>query len=185
MKFFFTILFFLPFFVFSQSSQEHNNEISHDEESGGKFRIAVSINQTYISEENYHESEHHPAQLIPTDGIEIQYFISKHFSIKWSNEIEFMSYILKDENGLSKVRKNAFLSSAVLGYEVSNFGFFAGLGYEFEKNENLLVKRFGIEYILELNENIDISPAYILTPWENPMVHTHLPLQLDTILIID
>ena len=35
------------------------------------------------------------------------------------------------------------------------------LGYEFEKNENLLVKRFGIEYILELNENIDISPAYI------------------------
>jgi hypothetical protein len=23
------------------------------------------------------------------------------------------------------------------------------------------VKRFGIEYILELNENIDISPAYI------------------------
>jgi len=161
MKNFLTILFFLPLFVFSQSSQEHNNEFSHDEESGGKFRIAVSINQTYISEENYHESEHHPAQLIPTDGIEIQYFISKHFSIKWSNEIEFMSYILKDDNGLSKVRKNAFLSSAVLGYEVSNFGFFAGLGYEFEKNENLLVKRFGIEYILDLNENIDISPAYI------------------------
>lgn len=70
MKNFLTILFYLPLFVFSQSSQEHNNEISHNEESGGKFRIAVSINQTYISEENYHESEHHPAQLIPTDGIE-------------------------------------------------------------------------------------------------------------------
>ena len=154
-------LIFSSFICFSQSSQEHNNEISQDEEIGGKFRIAVSINQTYISEENYHESEHHPAQLIPTDGIEIQYFISKHFSIKWSNEIEFMSYILKDDNGLSKVRKNAFLSSAVLGYEVSNFGFFAGLGYEFEKNENLLVKRVGIQYIIELNKNIDISHAYI------------------------
>ena len=54
MKNFLTILFFLPLFVFSKSSQEHNNEIIQDEESGGKFRIALSINQTYISEENYH-----------------------------------------------------------------------------------------------------------------------------------
>ena len=36
-----------------------------------------------------------------------------------------------------------------------------GLGYEFEQNENLLVKRFGVEYIYKVNKNVDISPAYI------------------------
>lgn len=159
MKSFFTILLFSPLFLFSQIEQNNNREEEHESE--GKFRIALSVNQTYITENNYHETENHPSKLIPTDGIEIQYFISKHFSIKWANEIEFMSYILKDENGLSKVRKNAFLTSAVLGYEFGNIGVFAGLGYEFEQNENLLVKRFGVEYIYKVNKNVDISPAYI------------------------
>ena len=70
-------------------------------------------------------------------------------------------FILKDENGLSKVRKNAYLTTLIMGYEISKFGLFAGVGYEFEKSENLLVTRFGIEYIGKVNDHIDISPAYI------------------------
>ena len=136
----------------------HENNSDHDH---GKFRIAATFNQTYIPAHEYHESEDSPSQLIPTDGIEIQYFISEKFSVKWTNEIEFMSYILKDDNGLSKVRKNAYLTTIVLGYEISNFGIFGGLGYEFEKSENLSVYRFGIEYIGKVNDHVDISPAYI------------------------
>lgn len=154
------VLIIFPIYTFSQEHQEDNNQIESDE-NHGKIRIAGSLSQTHISSHHYHENEDYPSQLIPTDGIEIQYFISKNLSIKWTNEIEFASYILKAENGLSKVRKNAFLSAAILGYEIYNFGLFVGMGYEFEENEHLLVQRFGIEYIIELNENVDISPAYI------------------------
>lgn len=108
------VLIIFPIYTFSQEHHEDNNQIeSH--ENHGKIRIAGSFSQTHISSHHYHEKEDNPSQLIPTDGIEIQYFISKSLSIKWTNEIEFMSYILKAENGLSKVRKNAFLSTAVLG----------------------------------------------------------------------
>ena len=65
--------------------------------------------------------------------LRLLYKTYEKFSAKWTNEIEFMSYILKDDNGLSKVRKNAYLTTIVLGYEISNFGLFGGLGYEFEK----------------------------------------------------
>ena len=33
-----------------------------------------------------------------------------------------MSYILKDEGTLSKVRKNAYLTTLIMGYEISKFG---------------------------------------------------------------
>jgi len=158
-----TVLIIFPIDTFSQEYHEDNNQIeSH--ENKGKIRIGGYFSQTHIPSHYYHErkaTKHNPYQLITTNEIEIQYFISKNLSIKWTNEMEFMSYVLKDYNGLSKIRKNAFLSAAVLGYKISNFGLFVGMGYEFERNENILVRRFGIEYMIELSENVDISPAYI------------------------
>ena len=161
MKNIFFLVFFVPMLIIGQDSSEENHSESHHQEHNGKIRIAGTFSQTYIPAHEYHDSEDSPSQLIPTDGIEIQYFINEHFSIKWANEIELMSYILKDENGLSKVRKNAYLTTATVSYELDDFGLFAGFGYEFEKSENLLVRRVGIEYIFKPNKHVDISPAYI------------------------
>ena len=152
---------FSPIIIIGQDHHHSNEKSAHNDEEHGNIRIAATFNQTYIPAHEYHDDEHSPSQLIPTDGIEIQYFLTEKLSVKWTNEIELMSYILKDENGLSKVRKNAYLTTLILGYEISKFGLFAGVGYEFEKNENLLVTRFGIEYIGKVNDHIDISPAYI------------------------
>jgi hypothetical protein len=158
-------IFFLTFLVPVMLVGQELSNVSHSESllesHQGKIRLAGTYSQTYIPMHEYHESEDSPSQLIPTDGIEIQYFFNKEFSIKWANEIELMSYILKDENGLSKIRKNAFLTTATISYELFDFGVFAGLGYEFEKSENILVRRFGVEYIYKPNKHVDISPAYI------------------------
>ena len=159
MKKIFLVVFLCPLLLLGQVDKSHSE--THLEEHNGKIRIAGTFSQTYIPAHQYHESEDSPSQLIPTDGIEIQYFFSEYLSIKWANEIELMSYILKDENGSSKVRKNAFLTTATIAYELFDFGLFAGFGYEFEKSENLLVKRVGIEYIFKPNKYVDISPAYI------------------------
>ena len=152
---------FSPFIIIAQEHNVLREKSAHHDEEHGKIRIAATFSQTYIPEYYYHDSEDFPSQLIPTDGVEIQYFLTEKLSVKWTNEIELMSYILKDEGTLSKVRKNAYLTTLIMGYEISKFGLFAGVGYEFEKDENLLVTRFGIEYIGKVNDHIDISPAYI------------------------
>lgn len=171
------LLFFLPLITLGQKEEtESNKGLIKNEEVNNKLRVALSFNQSFIPK--YHSAENKPSQLIPTDGVEVQYFFSENFSIKSINEIEFQSYLLRDKAGLTKVRENPFLTALVLGYELNRFGFFAGIGYEFEKNESLWVKRFGFEYVIELNENIDISPAYVFDSMGRSHVSHTLALAL-------
>lgn len=156
---FFLSLLSLPLLSFAQ--HEHDQQHSDaDHQQHDKWRIALAISQSYIPSYHLHEEEA-SAQFIPTDGIEIQYYFSHKFSIRWINEIEFQTYFLKDGNGEHRVRENAFLTALVVEYEHNNWGVFAGGGYEFEKNENLWVVRTGVEYIFQVTDKLDITPAII------------------------
>jgi hypothetical protein len=151
-----------PFFGVAQEVGDiHHKELDHQEHSFKRFKVIFAFAQSYIPPYHLHE-ESESSQLIPTDGIELQYFFSHKFFVKWTNEVEFLTYSLKDSKGEHYVRDNAFLTMLTLGYEFyDNFAFFAGAGYEFEKSKNLWVCRFGLEYTFKINENWEISPELL------------------------
>ena len=169
----FTLL--TPFFINAQEEQaikvnrenneihvvNDNNENHENHKTFKRHRISLAISQSYIPSIHLHEGDA-SAQIIPTNGIEYQFFFTHKFSAKWINEVEFLTYTVKGEDGEHRVRDNAFLSAIVLGYEVyDHLGIFAGVGYEFEDSEDLWVTRIGAEYSFELPRYWDITPAAI------------------------
>ncbi|PLX11786.1 MAG: hypothetical protein C0598_07335 [Marinilabiliales bacterium] len=157
-NFFFMLIIVFPLIGVAQDhtslAKEHHDEFR-------KFKISFAFAQTYIPSYYIHE-ESESAQLIPTDGIEIQYNFNHKFFVKWTNEIEFLNYTLKNHEGEQKVRDNAFLSIVTFGYEFyDKFAIVAGAGYEFEKSKNLWVCRLGLEYSIPFGKNWELSPEIL------------------------
>lgn len=143
---------------YTQNHSEHETDKNH---SFRHFKIALAFAQSYIPSYHYHE-ETESSQLIPTNGIEIQYNFTHKFFAKWTNEIEFLSYTLKDEDGEKQIRDNAFLSIVTFGYDViDKLAIIAGAGYEIEKSKNLWVCRFGMEYTIPFAKNWELSPEIL------------------------
>ena len=155
-----------PFLINAQEEHnEHNEHVVNTEHAEhGEFKhwqISATMSQSYIPSLHTEEGET-SAQFIPTNGIEVMYAFNHKFFAKWINEIEFQNYTVKGRDGEHRVRENALLTALVLGYEVyDHLGVFAGVGYEFEKNEDLWVTRMGVEYSFNLPGNWAIAPALV------------------------
>lgn len=142
-------------------AQDHSNSISSHNEDFKKIKISLAFAQAYIPSHHLNE-ESESAQLIPTNGIDVQYNFNHKFFVKWTNELEFLTYNLKNNEGEERVRENAFLSSVTLGYEFyDKFAVIAGVGYEFEKSKDLRVFRLGMEYSFPIGGNWELSPELL------------------------
>ncbi len=148
----------IPVFVFAQ---DHSNSKADHKDKLKRFKISLAFAQTYIPSHHLHE-ETESAQLIPTDGIDIQYNVTHKFFAKWTNEVEFLSYNLKNHDGEKRVRENAFLSIITFGYEFfDKLAVIAGAGYEFEKSKDLWVCRVGLDYTFSIGGNWELSPEFL------------------------
>ena len=157
-KLFLQVLLIFPIISFSQ---EHSNTSNSHHEDFKKMKISVAFAQAYIPSHHLHE-ESESAQLIPTNGIDIQYNFNHKFFVKWTNELEFLTYNLKNEDGEERVRENAFLSAVTVGYEFyDKLAVIAGVGYEFEKSRDLGVCRVGLEYSFNIGGNWELSPELL------------------------
>ncbi|WP_372756771.1 hypothetical protein [Mariniflexile sp.] len=157
-KFLLQLLLIVPFFGFTQ---EHSNATTNHHNELKKVKISFAFAQAYIPSHHLHE-ESESAQLIPTNGLDIQYNFNHKFFAKWTNELEFLTYNLKNEDGEERIRENAFLSTVTLGYEFyDKFAIIAGVGYEFEKSKDLFVTRVGLEYSFNIGGNWELSPELL------------------------
>ncbi len=157
-KIYLLFLLVFPVIVFAQ---DHSNSIVSHSDNFKRIKISFAFAHTYIPSHHLHE-ESESSQLIPTDGIDIQYNFSHKSFIKWTNEVEFLSYNLKDHEGEKRVRENAFLSIVTLGYEFyDKLAIIAGAGYEFEKSKNLWVCRIGMEYSFRIGDRWELSPELL------------------------
>lgn len=142
-------------------AQEHSNSITNHEEDLKKIKISLAFSQAYIPSHHLHE-ESETSQLIPTNGIDIQYNFNHKFFAKWTNELEFLTYNLKNDEGEERVRENAFLSTVTFGYEFYHkLAVIAGVGYEFEKSKDLRVCRLGLEYSFNIGGNWELAPELL------------------------
>ena len=147
-----------PVFGFAQ---DHSTTIqSHDNEFR-KFKISLAFAQTYIPSHHLHE-ESESSQLIATNGLDLQYNFNHKWFAKWTNEMEFLSYNLKNDEGEKRVRENAFLSIVTVGYEFyDRLALIAGAGYEFEKTKDLWVTRLGLEYSFTIGNHWELAPELL------------------------
>ncbi len=142
-------------------AQDHSNTSDSHHEDFKKIKISLAFAQAYIPSHHLHE-ESESSQLIPTNGIDIQYNFNHKLFAKWTNELEFLTYNLKNDEGEKRVRENAFLSTVTLGYELyDKFAVIAGVGYEFEKSKDLTVCRLGMEYSFSIGGNWELSPELL------------------------
>lgn len=154
-KTFLPLLLIFPIISFAQ---EHSNSTTSHDDEFKKIKISFAFSQSYIPSHHLHE-ESESAQLIPTNGLDIQYNFNHKFFAKWTNELEFLTYNLKNKDGEERIRENAFLSTVTLGYEFyKKLAVIAGIGHEFEKSKDLWVCRFGMEYSFPIGGNWELSP---------------------------
>lgn len=138
-------------------AQEHKeNHKSNSTAFHHKNDIAGFFGATYIIESGF---------LLPTIGLEYVRKINSFIGIGIIGEVELGSHIITiDEHSHEKTeinRETAFLLLPSIYFITGNFVFSGGYGIEFEKNENLVLTRLSLMYILELkNELWFVVPSF-------------------------
>ncbi|MBK7873811.1 MAG: hypothetical protein IPJ74_25695 [Saprospiraceae bacterium] len=126
------------------------------EQSFPHFRIAGLIGHTIVPT-NVSEKEH---TIVPSWGLDIEYWRNEHFAMGLHNDIEIQSFIIEHGNDESLEREFPLVLTLDAIYKMSNgFVFQIGPGYEIEKNESFFLIRAGIEYEIEFGKDWDLSPA--------------------------
>ena len=129
-----------------------------EEAEEGKFGLALVLGYTYIpqarTEEGMTETEY-----LPTIGLDIFYYPFERWKLGLVVDLELNKYEV-DFEGQQLPRENALVTGLVAGYELlPRFGLIFGPGIEFERNKNLFVLRFGIEYAILLGKDWELFPA--------------------------
>jgi len=150
---------FIPFIVFSIVSismlaQSHleTHPSSHGETLHPRFRIASFISHTLIP--TSHNESH---AFIPSWGVDLEYWPTSRFGLGLHNDIELETFIVEGPEEELVEKKYPVVSTLDALY--NPFGgliLVAGLGYEFEKEGNFFILRFGAEYEIELGNHWDV-----------------------------
>lgn len=154
----FLALFFIGTSVFGQETQATINE----EEAEKKFRVAFGLGHAYIPQAS---SEGSSFSIIPTIGLDLQYWFGEKWGIALKSDVEIADYVLKEsgEEGETIERETpVILSLPILFRPFDNeLEFMLGPGIELESNENFSILRIGVGYEFELGNDWDFSPEVL------------------------
>ncbi|MEN8800196.1 MAG: hypothetical protein ABF293_13150 [Flavobacteriaceae bacterium] len=133
-------------------------EEEEGEKEGEKFGAALVLGYTHIPEARS-EGETTESENLPTIGFDLFYYPGERWKLGLVVDLELNKYEL-DFEGERLVRENALVTGLVAGYELfPRFGLIFGPGVEFERNKNLFILRFGIEYAFLLGNSWELFPA--------------------------
>lgn len=141
--------------IFSQSHNEENNhEIKH-------FRVAVAIGHAYIPKA---KSENSTVVVIPTFGLDFQYWFNHKWGIALKSDLEIATYRIEDNNNTDElVREYPFIVALPVLFSPwgNHFTFILGPGIEFEGHNNFSVFRIGVGSEFEFGNHWDFAPEII------------------------
>lgn len=97
--------------------------------------------------------------ILPSLGLEYNYKLKPRLTIGGHVEVEIMNYVLEPKNDTVITRDYPIISAVMLQYEViDGLWFGLGPGYEIERNKNLWVAKFSLEYEFETKNHISFGP---------------------------
>ncbi len=153
---------------------EHGESEGAGEHEGGPFkrhRIAFLTGNTIVPSGGENE-ERIGTVLVPTIGIDYEYWFSRKLAIGWYNDFTLSTFVVEtnrepddghgtasSEGGNEVVeREPTFLTTVVIVWEpVHRLALYTGGGREFEPSEDFWVWKIGIEYGFPLPGDWDIA----------------------------
>ncbi|WP_266206225.1 hypothetical protein [Pontibacter kalidii] len=137
----------------SQTENQHpaeTHEFRH-------WRVGVMMYHTYIGTST---SEGRNTLIVPSLGLDFEYWFSEAWGIGSHNDIELISFEVERENENFVERETpVLLTLDALWKPWKGLVVIAGPGIEFEPEENLFVFRVGLEYEIEFGSHWDIAPT--------------------------
>ena len=123
-----------------------------------KWRLGFGIGQTFLPA-GQHESEQVKMLVLPTIGLDLQYWFNPKFGLALKNELEIQSYVIENEYYSELAREYPFSIVLVAMYKLNNgLSFYLGPGIEIEHNKNFFIVKGGMEYDLKLGNHWDVIP---------------------------
>jgi hypothetical protein len=121
------------------------------------WRVGAMMYHTYIGTRT---SEGTGTLIVPSLGLDLEYWFNERWGIGSHNDIELISFEVERgrENFLRRETPLLFTVDA-LWKPWKGLVLLAGPGIEVEPNENLFVFRAGLEYEIEFGSHWDIAPT--------------------------
>ena len=144
-----------PLFGYSQTEESHSTH------SFKHFRISGALGQTYIPQATSGDAKF---VVVPTIGLDFQYWINTKWGIGLKNDIEIANYVVEgNSGGTTIVRDNPVIIAlpVLLSPWENNFTFIIGPGVELEHHENFFVFRAGVGSEFEVGNHWDFAPEII------------------------
>ena len=140
---------------------KHNHKEEHEEHHEFKpWRIGMGIGQSYLPSGD-HTSDKVKILVIPTIGLDFQYWFNQRFGLALKNEVEIISYVIDADEGNEIEREYPIISVLVAIYNLEKGpSFYLGGGIEYEKHQNFFIAKAGIEYELEIGRHWDVTPEF-------------------------
>lgn len=150
-----TLLLFLFLTVFTGDLHAQHHDPTPDHEFRN-IRISTIILHTYIPTETVDGPE---LLIIPTFGLDIEYWFNPHWAIGLHNDIELESFEIKTAEGEFIERQFPVVLTLDAIWKPRRYWvLLAGPGYEITPEENFAVFRMGMEFEYEISHWLDISP---------------------------
>ncbi len=137
-------------------SQKNNSHPVHDskEISDSNVRIAAVISHTYLKGAGIDEY-----LIIPSLGLDIDYWFNHKWGIGLHNDIEIENFIIEDQDSRELERVNPLVLTLDILYNTNGFILSLGPGIEIEKNKSYMLLRLGLEYEQSINQDYYFMPT--------------------------
>lgn len=119
-----------------------------------KIRAAILMANSHVATSVNGERK---SILIPTWGFDVDYFFHPRWSVALQGDVKVQSFEVEDEGVLLERSFPATIAGVLHFHALRHWSFFAGPGYELEKNENLFLIKLGTEYSFEITEDFEIA----------------------------
>lgn len=119
-----------------------------------KIRAAILMANSHVPQSVKGERK---SIILPTWGFDVDYFFHKNWSVALQGDVKVQSFEVEDEGVLLERSYPISFAGVIHFHAIRHWSFYAGPGYELEKNRNLFLIRFGTEYSFEITEDFEIA----------------------------
>lgn len=135
---------------------QHTDYAILPESDRASWRVALLIGHTVIPAGHTTERA-----IIPSWGLDIEYWPSAHWGIGWHNDLEIESFLVESNQRGAVERQYPLVSTLdVLWKPWKGLVLQLGPGVELERKDNLWLVRWGLEYEFHLDHQWDLAPSF-------------------------
>lgn len=168
------VLLLISLLFFDQSYCQH-----HEDEMITHHRVVVSSNISIIPEG---VDLSNTLLVVPSLGIDYEYFFNERWAISSKNDIILQQYVIESrEDGKIIERQRVFVTTVTGVWEAfRGFSIFLGGGVEWEADKNYGLIKVGVEYKIALNGRFDVAiPLYWDVKEEYSTISTGISLGIN------